>query len=102
VTSDKARVFLSSADWMGRNLTRRVETLVEIHNETVRAQIVGQIMAANMADVAQSWVLAHDGSFTRDTSRPPEKVFSCHRYFMDNPSLSGRGRIGAKDVQQLT
>ena len=102
VASDKARVFLSSADWMGRNLTRRVETLVEIHNETVRAQIVGQIMAANMADVAQSWVLAYDGSYTRDTSRPPEKVFSCHRYFMDNPSLSGRGRVGAKDVQRLT
>ncbi len=102
VTSEKARVYLSSADWMGRNLTRRVETLVEIHNPTVRAQIVGQIMAANMADVANSWVLAPDGGATRDTSRPPEKVFSCHRYFMDNPSLSGRGRIGAKDVQRLT
>ena len=102
VTSDKARVFLSSADWMGRNLSRRVETLVELHNPTVRAQIVGQIMAANMADVAQSWVLGPEGGYTRDTSRPPEKVFSCHRYFMDNPSLSGRGRVGAKDVQRLT
>jgi polyphosphate kinase len=102
VNSAKARVFLSSADWMGRNLSRRVETLVEIHNETVRAQIVGQIMAANMADVAQSWVLGPDGSFTRDTSRPADKVFNCHRYFMDNPSLSGRGRAGAKDVQRLT
>ena len=102
VNSDRARVCLSSADWMGRNLSRRVETLVEVHNETVRAQIVGQIMAANMADVAQSWVLGPDGSYTRDTSRPREKVFSCHRYFMDNPSLSGRGRAGAKDVQRLT
>jgi polyphosphate kinase len=102
VNSDAARVYLSSADWMGRNLSWRVETLVEIHNPTVRAQIVGQIMAANMADVAQSWVLAPDGSYTRDTSRPPEKVFSCHRYFMDSPSLSGRGRAGAKDVQRLT
>jgi polyphosphate kinase len=102
VSSDAAHVFLSSADWMRRNLSHRVETLVEVHNPTVRAQIVGQIMAANMADVAQSWVLAADGTYTRDTSRPPEKVFSCHRYFMDNPSLSGRGRIGAKDVQRLT
>lgn len=102
VTSDRARVFLSSADWMGRNLMRRVETLVEIHNKTVRAQIVGQIMAANMADVAQSWVLGADGTYRRDTSRASDKVFSCHRFFLDHPSLSGRGRAGAKDVPRLT
>ena len=85
----KARVFISSADWMGRNLNRRVETLVEIENATVKAQIVSQIMAANMADVAQSWVMAADGSFTRAASPEGEFAFNCHRFFMENPSLSG-------------
>ncbi|ABV92485.1 polyphosphate kinase [Dinoroseobacter shibae DFL 12 = DSM 16493] len=98
----KARVFISSADWMGRNLTRRVETLVEIKNATVKAQIVSQIMAANLADTAQSWVLSPDGSFQRETERPDEPLFSCHRFFMENPSLSGRGSAGASDVPELT
>ncbi len=98
--SKKARVFISSADWMGRNLTRRVETLVEITNDTVKAQIVNQIMAANLADEAQSWVLGPDGRYLRELpeDRP---LFSCHRFFMENPSLSGRGSAGAKDVPKL-
>ena len=100
--SGKARVFLSSADWMGRNLTRRVETLVEATNPTVKAQIVDQIMAANLADVAQSWVMRADGGFDRATQPDTGFAFNCHRFFMQNPSLSGRGSAGAADVVQLT
>ncbi|WP_126976967.1 RNA degradosome polyphosphate kinase [Frigidibacter oleivorans] len=98
--SRKARVFISSADWMGRNLNRRVETLVETVNETVKAQIVSQIMAANLADEAQSWVLQPDGQFRRDL-REGADLFNCHRFFMENPSLSGRGKAGASDVPRL-
>ncbi len=98
----KAKVYISSADWMGRNLNRRVETLVEITNATVKAQIVSQIMAANMADIAQSWVMAADGSFTRASVEEGVFAFNCHRFFMENPSLSGRGSAGASDVPRLT
>jgi len=100
--SKKARVFISSADWMSRNLNRRVETLVEITNKTVKAQIVSQIMAANMADVAQSWVMSPEGRFERAVIPEGEFAFNCHRFFMENPSLSGRGSAGASDVPQLT
>ncbi|MFZ7090109.1 RNA degradosome polyphosphate kinase [Primorskyibacter sp. 2E233] len=98
----KARVFISSADWMGRNLNRRVETGVEIHNATVKAQIVSQIMAANLADTAQSWVMGPDGHFTRPEVPEGQFAFSCHRFFMEYPSLSGRGSAGAADVPKLT
>ena len=98
----KAKVFISSADWMGRNLNRRVETLVQIKNATVKAQIVSQIMAANLADVAQSWVLQHDGNYERADVHDIDNPFSCHRFFMENPSLSGRGSAGASDVPELT
>ena len=98
----KARVFMSSADWMGRNLNRRVETLVEIEIPTVKAQITSQIMAANLADVAQSWVMGPDGKFTRPAIPEGTFAFNCHRFFMENPSLSGRGSAGASDVPKLT
>ncbi|MGY6549383.1 MAG: RNA degradosome polyphosphate kinase [Roseinatronobacter sp.] len=102
--SDQARVFMSSADWMGRNLVRRVETLVEIVNPTVKAQIVDQIMAANLADEAQSWIIGADGCAAR--SLPDHghdrALFNCHRFFMENPSLSGRGSAGQDDVPELT
>ena len=99
--SNEAMVFLSSADWMDRNLSRRVETLVAIHNPTVRAQIMGQIMAANLADESQSWLLHANGSYERDLVKAQVSLFNCHRFFMENPSLSGRGSAGIKDAPLL-
>lgn len=97
-----ATVYMSSADWMGRNLNRRVETLVPIENPTVKAQIVSQIMAANLADIAQSWIGQPDGSFERAKWDSDAFAFNCHKYFMENPSLSGRGSAKAHDVPKLT
>ena len=97
----EARVFFGSADWMSRNLNRRVEILVEATNPTVKAQIVDQIMAANLADTAQSWVMQPDGTFRRLPVPEGERPFSCHKFFMETPSLSGRGSAGADDAVRL-
>ena len=99
--SREARLFISSADWMGRNLNRRVETLVEIENETVHDQILQQVMAANLRDEAQSWVLMPDGTFIRAKGASGEPLFNCHDFFMRFPSLSGRGRSGNIDAPRL-
>ena len=88
--SANAKVFIGSADWMPRNFDWRVEVVVPIENPTVHEQIMGQIMVANLKDEKQSWILQPDGSYKRLPSGPDS--LCAHDYFINNPSLSGRGK----------
>ncbi|HIP20749.1 MAG TPA: RNA degradosome polyphosphate kinase [Sulfurimonas sp.] len=76
--NDAAGVYISSADWMPRNLVRRIELLTAIKDETAKDKIL-QILNLQCADNALSHELQSDGSYIKVKS-DEEYIIHNHRH----------------------
>ncbi|OXU15021.1 polyphosphate kinase 1 [Sedimentisphaera salicampi] len=65
-------IFISSADWMTRNLDKRVELLVPIDSKHCKKRLKS-FLETHMADNVSSWTLLPDGSYRKNTPRKGEK-----------------------------
>ncbi len=99
--SDQALALISSADWMPRNLERRVEVMAPVRNATVRRQILDQIMGANIRDERQTWFMNADGAYERHPGYDRKKAFCAHTYLLETVSLSGRGHAKGEGPEPL-
>jgi polyphosphate kinase len=66
----RREVYLSSADWMPRNLVRRIEIMFPIEDEALRERVIGEILAVGTADNVKAWRLLSDGAYERKHSDP--------------------------------
>jgi len=98
----RARVYITSADWMPRNFHTRVETLVPMLTDSVHAQLMEQILMSNLKDTRNSWVLGPDGAYRRQMPTAAQPEFSAHEFFLTHASLSGQGKSRKSRARQLT
>jgi polyphosphate kinase len=63
-------VYLASADWMGRNLFRRIEVAWPVLDKRLKARVIAEGLAIYLADTADAWTLGPDGSY----EPPPDPV----------------------------
>ncbi|MBV2164117.1 MAG: polyphosphate kinase 1, partial [Comamonas sp.] len=75
-------LYLSSADWMSRNMLRRVELAWPVHNRVLRQRIVDECLAAYLHDDRDAWTLGSDGVYARPM-RPGEGL-GAQRQLMGN------------------
>ena len=66
-------LFCASADWMGRNLLRRVETCFPIRDAALKKEVIGQGLTPYLNDNVSTWMLQSDGSYRRVKARGQEK-----------------------------
>jgi polyphosphate kinase len=73
-------VYLGSADWMNRNLARRVEVAFPVLDKTLKKRVINEGLRAYLKDNADAWELDANGDYHRRRTRTATKAFSAQHY----------------------
>lgn len=78
------KLWLSSADWMSRNMLRRVEVAWPILNADMQKRILDQCLKPYLQDNQDAWVLTNNGEYqpAKNLRTPTEKAFSAQNTLM--------------------
>ena len=100
--NDAAQVYISSADWMPRNLIRRIELLSAVKNEAARQKII-QILKLQCADNATAHELQSDGSYNKVKPKEGQKAINNHKLLEEyvNKIAKATKKDTPSQVQQL-
>ena len=79
--SGKHEYYISSADWMTRNLHKRVETMIPIHSTKIKNQL-GRVLDYYWKDNTKSWILNFNGSYSKISPKKGEKKFNAQKFLL--------------------
>jgi len=75
-------VYLSSADWMNRNLLRRIEVAFPIYDKALKRRVMAEGLRPYLKDNVNAWELNSDGSYHRKKTRPKQARFCAQQFLM--------------------
>ncbi|MFO7927892.1 MAG: polyphosphate kinase 1 [Halobacteriota archaeon] len=79
---DDPAYFIGSADWMTRNLDRRVEAVAPVEDPTLRSEL-DAVLSVMLADNRTRWTMRRDGSYVQRRPEPGEPSRGTHGVLMD-------------------
>jgi len=81
--NDKPEVYISSADWMERNLYHRVEIATPIENKALQERIINEL-EYYLLDNTQAWVLNSEGIYTQSTPENGKEAFAAQEKLLED------------------
>jgi polyphosphate kinase len=93
------RVYLGSADWMPRNLFRRVEVVFPVLDPGLKKRIIDVIIPAYLADCVKARVLGPDGVYTRAVCPPGQEPQQAQLHFRNLARQAAQRRLEHKPSQ---